>query len=135
MLEDRHEVLAETQGTPEEIGAVAASVEWIELTEQHAVRPRARSAATGGVEAQHLVPWPCRDLDIIDMSGGATTQDRLERLALNRPVASSRDREDVAHDAIGRQATCSPMRARQQRLVGLALGHHGIRHRFGMRAR
>ena len=91
-------------------------------TEQRAVRACARSAAAGRVQTQQSTAWPADDLNLVRVGRRAAAKHRIERVALDRPVASVRDRQDVAHDALGRHAARPPVRAREQRLIGLALG-------------
>jgi hypothetical protein len=57
------------------------------------------------------------------VSGRAPAKHRVERVALDGPVASLRDRQDVPHDAFRRHAACSPLCARKKRLIGLVLGN------------
>ena len=122
VLEDGHEVLAQPERAPEEIGALATAVERLDPTEQRAVRPCARSAAAGRVQTQKSTPGSPDDPNLVGVSGRAATKHRVERVAVHRPIASARDRQDVAHDHLGRHAARPPVRAREQRLIGLALG-------------
>jgi len=122
VLEDGHEVLAQPERVPEEIGALTTAVERLDPTEQRAIRACARPSAPGRVQTQQPAPWPSDDLNLVGVRGRAAAKHRVERVALDRPVASVRDRQDVAHDALGRHAARPPLCAREQRLIRLALG-------------
>ena len=122
VLEDGDKVLAQAERVPDEIGALATTVDRLDPTEQRAVRVCGRSTAPGRVQTQQPARWPLDDLNLVGASRRAAAKHRVERVALDRPVASVRDRQDVAHDALGRNAAGPPMRAREQRLIGLALG-------------
>jgi hypothetical protein len=82
------------------------------------------------VQTQQPAPWPSDDLNLVGVRGRATAKHRVERVALDRPVTSVRDRQDVAHDTLGRHAARPPVCAREQRLIGLTLGD---RDRLGLR--
>jgi len=122
VLEDGDEVLAQAERISEEIGALATAVERLDPTEQRAVGASARPTAPGRVQTQQPAPWPSDDLNLVSVGGRAAAKHRVERVALDRPVASVRDRQDVAHDALGRDAARPSLRAREERLIGLALG-------------
>ena len=115
-------MLAQSERAPEEIGAVTTAIERLDPTQQRAVRACARPAAPGRVQTQQPAPWTSDDLNLVRVRGRAAAKHRFERVALDGPVASLRDRQDVAHDALGRHASRPSARAREQRLVGLALG-------------
>ena len=122
MLEDGDEVLAQAERIPKEIGALATAVEGLDPTEQRAVRECARPAAAGRVQTERPAARPPDISNLVRVSGRASAKHRVERVALDRPVASVRDRQDVAHDALGRHAARPPVRTREQRLIGLAGG-------------
>jgi len=122
VLEDGDDVLAQAERAPEKIGALATAVERLGATEQCAIRTCVRLTAPGRVQTQQPAAWPSDDLNLVDVSGRAAAKHCVERVALDRPVASVRDRQDVAHEVLGRHAACPPVRAREQCLIGLALG-------------
>ena len=115
-------MLAQAERAPEKIGALATALDRLDPTEQRAIRAGARPKAPGRVQTQQPATWPPDNLNLVRVSGRAAAKHRLERVALDGPVASARDRQHVAHDALGRHAARPPVRAREQRLVGLALG-------------
>src|SRR2546425_8097405 len=57
-----------------------------------------------GVQTQHTPTRPPDNLNLVGVDRRAAAKYRLERFALNRPVASACDRKDVPHE-IGR-ASC-----------------------------
>ena len=91
MLEDGDDVLAQAERVPEEVGALATTVDRLDPAEQRAVRARARPTPPRGVQTQRPAPWPSDDLNLIGVRGGAAANHRVERVALDRPVASVRD--------------------------------------------
>jgi hypothetical protein len=115
-------MLAQAKRVPKEVSALATTVEGFDPTEQRAVRTHARPAAPSGIQTQQAAPRPSDDLNLVGVSGRAPTKHRVERVTLNRPVASVCDRQDVAHDAIGRHGARPPLGAREQRLLSLVLG-------------
>jgi len=122
VLEDGDEVLAQAERVPDEIGALATGVDRFDPPEQRAVRACVRPTAPRRVQTQQPTRWPSEDLNLVRVSRRAAAKHRVERVALHRPVASVRDRQDVAHDALGRDAARPSLRAREERLIGLALG-------------
>ena len=125
MLQDGEEVLAQAERVPEEIGALATAVERLDPAQQGAVRTCAGTTTPGRVQAHQPAPRPRDDLNLVGAGGRIATKHRVERVALDRPVASLRDRQNVAHDALGRHAARLPVRAPEQRLPGLALTGRG----------
>jgi hypothetical protein len=129
VLDDSDQVLAQPERVPEEIGALATAVERLDSAEQRAVRACTRPLTASCVQTQRPDPWPPDDLNLVRVCGRASAKHRLEGIALDRPVASVRDRQDVAYDPFGRHATRPPVCAREQRLIGLTLGDG---HRLGL---
>lgn len=122
MLEDGDEVLAQAERVPEEIGALATAIERLDPSEQRAVGACARPSTPGCIQTQQPAPWPSDNLNLVCVSGRAPAKHRVERVALDRPVASVRHRQDVPHDAFRRHAACPPLCAREQRLIRIAFG-------------
>ena len=122
VFEDGDQVLAQPERVPEEIGAFTTAVERLDPTEQRAVGACARPTAPGSVQTQQPAPWPPDDLNLVGVGGRAAAKHRLECVALDRPVAALRDRQDVADDLLRRHAASPPLCAREERLIGLALG-------------
>ena len=91
---------------------------------------RATRGAWSRTDPARRLPWTSDDLNLVRVRGCAAAEHRFERVALDGPVASLRDRQDVAHDALGRHASRPSARTREQRLVGLTLGD---RDRLGLR--
>lgn len=116
------EMFAQAKRVPEEVGALATAVDGVELTKQRAVRTRARPSAPGCIQTQQTTAWPSDDLNFVGVSGRAPAKHRVERVALDWPIASLRRRQGEANDAIGRHGARPPLCAREQRLIGLARG-------------
>ena len=123
MLEHGDQVLAQAKRVPDEIRTVATANEWLDPIKPRAIRACTRVTAPRGVQTQHTPTRPPDDLNLVGVDRRAAAKYRLERFALNRPVASACDRKDVPHDALSRHAPGPPLCAREQRLIRLALGN------------
>jgi hypothetical protein len=60
---------------------------------------------------QQPAPWPFDDLNLVGVRGRAPAKHRVERVALDRPITSARDRQDVQHDGFERHAAGAPLGA------------------------
>jgi hypothetical protein len=123
VLEDGDEVLTQTKRVPQEIGTLTTAVERFDATQQRSVRLCARTTAPCRVQSQQVLARSSDDLNLVGMAGRAAAKHRVERVALDRPVSSVRDRQDVPYDPLGRHAARSPLCVCEQSLMGLALCH------------
>ena len=126
VLQHGQQVLAQAERAAEEIGAIAVAHDRVEATEQGAIGPRGRALAPGRVQAEEAAPArPGHDLEPVGLAERDPAQQRLERLAADRPVGLGGDREDVADHQLRWHGPRLPVGAREQRLIGLALDRGG----------
>jgi hypothetical protein len=122
VLEDGDEVLAQSERTPDEVGTLAAALDGFDAAEQRAVRARARSVAAGPVQTQQSTAGAPHDSNVVRAGRRTATKHGVERVPLDRPVASGSDRQHVPNDRLRRHGARPPVRAHEQRLIGLGLG-------------
>src|SRR5881628_3352862 len=79
VFEDGDEVLAQAERVPEEVGAFATALQWLDPTEQRAVRACVRPSAPGRVQTQQSAPWPSDDLNLVGVRRRAAAKHRVER--------------------------------------------------------
>ena len=58
--------------------------------------------------------WPRNDLEPVDLAERKAADQRLERIALNRPITSARYGEDVTDDQLRGHAAGLSVSAREQ---------------------
>jgi hypothetical protein len=74
--------------------------------------------------------WPSDDLNLVRVTRRAAPKQCVERVTLNGPVGSVRDRQHLARDELGWHTACPPLCAREQRLIGFTFG---TGNRFGLK--
>jgi hypothetical protein len=78
-------------------------------------------------EAQDPTPWwPRDDLEPVGATEREAAGQRVERLALDRPIGPAGHRENVPDDQFGRHAPGFAVGARKQRLIGFRLGREAV---------